>query len=94
MELLKLKELLKEKNVAGKDLAQSLGVTPNTISRIVQGTTFPSGEVLKKIAEELDVDIRELFNPTKENTGEPVYVERGGRYVRIGEINLNAGDES
>ena len=88
MELLRLKELLKEKNVAGKDLAQSLGVTPNTISRIVQGTTFPSGEMLKRIAEELDVDIRELFHLTKANTGESLFVERDGKYLRVGEIDL------
>lgn len=92
MELLRLKELLKEKNITGKDLAESVGVNPNTISRIAKGTSFPSGELLKRIAEELDVDIRELFYPTKEDSGEPVFIERDGRYVRIGKISLKAGE--
>ena len=88
MELLRLKELLKEKNITGKDLAQSLGVTPNTISRIAQGATFPSGDMLKRIADELDVDIRELFIPTKESTREVVYIKRGETYVNVGEIDF------
>ena len=94
MELLRLKELLKEKNVAGKDLAESVGVSANTISRIAKGSSFPSGDLLKKIAEELDVDIRELFLSTKEGSREPVYIQREGKFISVGEINLNAGNES
>lgn len=92
MELLRIKDLMKERNLTGKDLAERVGVHPVSFSAIANGNSFPKPELLKKIAEELDVDIRELFYPTKDNTGEAVYIERDGRYVRIGEINLSAGE--
>lgn len=90
MQLLRLKEILKEKNITGKDLAASLDVSPNTISRIIKGTSFPSGDLLKALADQLDVDIRDLFHSTKEdNTYESIYIEKEGRYIPIGSLNLN-----
>ncbi|WP_420572296.1 helix-turn-helix domain-containing protein [Kordia sp.] len=44
-----------------------MDVTPASISNIVQGNSFPKPELLLKIAQTLDVDIRELFYPTKES---------------------------
>jgi len=67
MNILRLKELLKQKELSGKDLAEKVGVTPASISNIVQGNSFPKPELLLKIADTLDVDIRDLFIPTKEN---------------------------
>ncbi|WP_430409467.1 helix-turn-helix transcriptional regulator [Kordia sp.] len=66
MNILRLKEVLKEKDITGKDLAEKVGVTPASISNIVQGNSFPKPELLLKIANTLDVDIRNLFYPTKE----------------------------
>jgi transcriptional regulator with XRE-family HTH domain len=66
MELLRLKELLSKKGISGKDLALAVEVTPASISNIVQGNSFPKPELLLKIAKVLDVDVRELFNPTKD----------------------------
>ncbi|WP_298427382.1 helix-turn-helix transcriptional regulator [uncultured Kordia sp.] len=66
MNILRLKEVLKEKEITGKDLAEKVGVTPASISNIVQGNSFPKPELLVKIAKTLDVDIRDLFYPTKE----------------------------
>ncbi|WP_114902897.1 helix-turn-helix domain-containing protein [Kordia sp. SMS9] len=66
MNILRLKEVLKEKQMTGKDLAEKVDVTPASISNIVQGNSFPKPELLLKIAQTLDVDIRELFYPTKE----------------------------
>ncbi|WP_046758801.1 helix-turn-helix transcriptional regulator [Kordia jejudonensis] len=68
MNILRLKEVLKEKEMTGKDLAEKVEVTPASISNIVQGNSFPKPELLLKIAQTLDVDIRELFHPTKENS--------------------------
>jgi len=64
--MLKLKEILKEKGKTGKELAELVEVTPATISNIINGNHFPKPELLKQIALVLDVDIRELFIPTKE----------------------------
>lgn len=66
MELLRLKELMKEKHITGKALSEKVDVNHNTISRISNGASFPSGELLLKLANELNVDIRELFYPTKD----------------------------
>lgn len=91
MELLRIKELLKEKNMTGKDLAEKVNVSTVAISNIASGNSFPKPELLKNIAEAMDVDIRELFVPTKQdnnNTSEPFFIEREGKYIRIGEIDL------
>ena len=67
MQLLRLKEVLKEKGVTGKDLSEGVNVTTASISNIVNGNHFPKPELLKAIADYLEVDIRELFIPTKED---------------------------
>ncbi len=86
MSILKLKELLKEKGMSGKELAEKVEVTPASISNIVQGNSFPKPELLKQIAEVLDVDIRELFVPTKETETETIYAFREGSYVPVGDL--------
>lgn len=68
MQLLRLKEVLKQKEVTSKDLAEQVSVSVTTISNIISGRNFPKGELLLSIANTLDVDIRELFIPTKEKT--------------------------
>ena len=66
MQLLRLKEVLKQKEVTSKDLAQLVEVSVTTISNIISGRNFPKADLLLSIANTLDVDIRELFVPTKE----------------------------
>lgn len=63
--LLRLKEVLKEKEMTGKDLAIKVGVSETTISQHVGGTQYPRPELLLKIATALDVDVRDLFKSTK-----------------------------
>jgi transcriptional regulator with XRE-family HTH domain len=65
MGLLRLDRILSKKGMTGKELAERTGVTANTISSISSNKSFPKAELLKSIAEVLDVDVRELFNPTK-----------------------------
>lgn len=66
MSILRLKELLKEKDITGKELSEKVGLSVTAMSNIVKGQSLPRQEVLLKIAQTLDVDIRELFHPTKE----------------------------
>lgn len=84
MSVLRLKEVLKEKGISGKNLADSVGVSENTISFIATGKTQPRFDLLLQIAETLDVDVRDLFNPTKETETETLYVNRKGQFVPIG----------
>lgn len=97
MSVLRLKEILAEKEASGKDLAEKVGISEMSMSRVVSGKSFPRPEVLLKIAEELKVDIRELFHPTlpaskaakaSKASMEPLYIKKNGRYVKVGEINL------
>ena len=63
--ILRLRDLLKQKEITGKSLAEKVGVSDNTISFILTGKTHPRPELLLKIAEALDVDIKDLFISTK-----------------------------
>ncbi|WP_313374975.1 helix-turn-helix transcriptional regulator [Chishuiella sp.] len=87
MEILRLKEILKEKGLTGKELAEKIEVSEMSISNIVKGSTFPKPENLLKIAEVLDVDIKDLFNSTKEPEElETLYIFKDGVYTPIGKI--------
>lgn len=61
MELLRIKEVLKEKRVTVVSLAETIGVAQPSMSNIVNGRTTPSLDTLRKIAKALDVAIQELF---------------------------------
>jgi len=67
MNILRLKEILKQKGISGKSLAETVGITETSLSRIINGDQQPRFELLLQIAKALDVDIRDLFIPTKEN---------------------------
>lgn len=92
MDILRLKAILLEKGMTGKELAEKANVSTVAISNIASGNSFPKPDLLKKIAEVLDVDIRDLFNPTKEDHSEPLYVKRNGEFVKIGDIS-QTGDQ-
>ena len=61
MNYLRIKELLKERGLASKDLAQYLDITENSISMIINGKRQPRFEVLENIAERLGVEVWQLF---------------------------------
>ena len=87
MELLRLKELLKEKNMTGKDLADKVGVSTVTISNISSGNSFPKSELLIYIAEALEVSVKDLFAPGENE--EAIYIKKDGNYIKIGEIKTD-----
>jgi putative transcriptional regulator len=61
----RLKEVLVIKGMSQKDLAEKMDVNVNTIANICNNKTQPHLLDLKRMAEILDVDIRELLVPTK-----------------------------
>lgn len=87
MNILRLKELMNEKGITGKELADKVEVTPASISNIVQGNSFPKPDLLIKIAGVLDVDVRDLFQSTKPNETETIFVFREGSYTPVGKLN-------
>jgi transcriptional regulator with XRE-family HTH domain len=65
MEILRLKELMTQKGIGREDLANKVGVSMTTISNINSEKNLPTIHLLLQIAEALNVDIREMFVPTK-----------------------------
>lgn len=61
----RIKVVLVERRQTGKWLAEQLGKDPATISRWCSNSIQPSVETFAKIAELLNVDIRELINKSK-----------------------------
>jgi hypothetical protein len=87
--ILRLKEVLKEKGVTGKELAQRLGMTETSISRMLNGLQYPKIETLLNIATALNVDIRDLFKSTANTTATPIYMTNDkGDFVECGALYL------
>ena len=61
----RLKLVLVEKKKTGKWLAEQLGRDPSTISKWCTNTYQPSLDTLVKIAELLNVDVRDLIVKTE-----------------------------
>ena len=61
----RIKEVLVIQGMTQKALAEQLGKTANTVALICNNKSQPHLKDLKRIAEILDVDIRELLVATK-----------------------------
>jgi len=61
----RIKEVLVIQGKTQKWLAERMGKTPTTIASMCNNKSQPHLKDLKRIAEILDVDIRELLVPTK-----------------------------
>ena len=82
--MLRIKEVAKEKGYTVTNLAEKLDMSQVSLSRIINGN--PTAETLLKIANALDVDVRELFVPTKEDEQETIYIQTKEGLKPIGEI--------
>ena len=63
----RIKEVLEQKGIKQKWLAEKLDKSFNTINSYVQNRQQPRLEVLNEIAEILDVDIKDLLVSNKNN---------------------------
>ena len=61
----RIKAVLADKRKTCKWLAQEIGMSENTVSRWCSYKIQPSLIHLGKVANALDIDIRELIRPTK-----------------------------
>ncbi len=84
-EFLRLKEVMAEKDITGKTLAERLGIRPATISDIVTGRSQPRFELLAKIADELGVEMRDLFKSSKL---QQLYIKKDGQLQEVGTLNI------
>ena len=58
----RLKELRKSKGLIQEQLAELINIEPPNISRIESGTHFPQPENIEKIAQVLNISVKELFD--------------------------------
>ena len=65
-EINRLKVVLVEQKRTGKWLAEVIGKNEATVSRWCSNVVQPPIETFVQIAEMLNVDVRELFNSTKQ----------------------------
>ena len=63
----RIKDILQEKGIKQTWLADKLGKSFNTVNGYVQNRQQPRLEVLNEIALILDIDVRELIMPTKDD---------------------------
>jgi len=61
----RIKEVLESKGIMQKWLAEQLGKSYNMVNSYVQNRRQPSIDVLYKIAEILDVDVKDLLVSNK-----------------------------
>jgi transcriptional regulator with XRE-family HTH domain len=61
----RIKTLLVERDKSAKWLSEELGKDKSTVSRWCTNDMQPSVETFYEIAKLLDIDVRELFVPTK-----------------------------
>ena len=62
----RIKEVLEEKGIKQKWLAEKLGKSYNMVNSYVQNRRQPSLDILNEIAEILDVDVRILISSNRE----------------------------
>ena len=58
----RIKELRKSKNITQEQLVEMIGSNTNNLSRIENGKKFLSAEKLVKIANALNVEVKDLFD--------------------------------
>jgi len=61
----RIKAVLAEKNKTNLWLAEKLDMSPNTVSKWCTNQMQPTVETLFRIAEALNVDVRQLILPTE-----------------------------
>lgn len=81
MSYLRIKDLLKERGLASKELAEYLGIAENSLSRIITEKQQPRFEILENIAERLDVEVWQLFKGSDKAVNG--FIEYQGNLYRI-----------
>lgn len=87
-EILRIKEIAKEKGISMEEIANQLGINRVTLSRNINGN--PTLSTIQKIAEVLDVDVKDLLISTKQKKEKDLLIsDDDGQLKVIGKIDLN-----
>ncbi len=71
----RIQELRKRQKIKQEQLAELIGIAPRNLSNIETGRTFPSPENLEKIANILNVKIKDLFDFDHQKDDADLYSE-------------------
>lgn len=83
-EELRIKEILSERKISIRSLAETMGIDPASLSRSLTGKM--TLETLRKIAFALNVEIWELFTPSTNRDDLTALVDYQGRLYKAGTI--------
>lgn len=89
MAILRLKEIMTLKGMSRDELSSRVDVSPTTISNISSEKNLPTIQLLLKISEALDVDVRELFISTKGTSVSQLEIEEAKELIEKGLGILN-----
>lgn len=62
-----LKVIFAERNIKQGGFAEKIGISPTTLSALVNGKNLPTLDVAYRIAEELDLNVMEIWKRVKES---------------------------
>ncbi|MCE5175502.1 MAG: helix-turn-helix transcriptional regulator [Bacteroidales bacterium] len=84
---LRVKQICKERGLTLKQLAEKMGVAPETLTRAISDNANPTLATLKSIANALEIDISEIFVSTKKEIEIHGIVEINGEVYTLKSID-------
>ena len=79
--MLRIKEVLKQKGMAAKELAAKIGISEGALSLAINGN--PTVKTLEKIATSLGVSVSELFATPDSSSGVTLRCPHCGKPIRV-----------
>lgn len=89
----RIKEIRLEKKLRISQVAQTAGVSNGLISKIENGRTIPSLQVLISIVSALDTDLSEFFKRLNEQPDEKIIIRKSGETEKIKKERDSVGFE-
>ncbi|MCL2510479.1 MAG: helix-turn-helix transcriptional regulator [Bacteroidales bacterium] len=83
--MIRLKDILKERNLTLSAFAEQVGISQSNLSNYVNGNISPTLETLEKIANSLNISLTELF---KEKEALEFQIKYNGKVYAIDKDNL------
>ena len=79
---MRIKELRKARKLSQEQLAEKINIDPKHLSRIEVGNSYPSFDTLEKIANILNVEMKEFFE-FKHQEGNKELVKNIGEFLKV-----------
>lgn len=82
---IRLKEILSQRGITLKEFAAHSGISQSNLSNYINGNISPTLDTLNRIADNLNIDIVELF---KEKDDVELFVKVNGRLFQISKTDI------